>query len=737
MGFPVNVSLLITPMDLPPPRIFTTLSVTALLLSAILPLRAVEVFEPLRTDVPPVIDGVLDEEIWKRSRGFTDFKTYIPDFEKPQREPTVAFIAYDSEHVYFAFRCYDSEPEKIKTSVSARDRIRPDDWVCVNLDSNNDQQVLYTFYVNPDGIQMDARHVGPTGDEGVDLVWESAGSMDEEGYSVEMAIPFKSLRYSRSEPVRMGVILERRISRYSSQATYPPLDPDRGFDFLIDNMKLSFHDIEHYTLYEVLPAVTYSNRKIHEGGTFRTDRDRGEVSLTGKVGLSSDLILDGTYNPDFSQVEADAGQVEENQRFALFFSEKRPFFLEGNELYAIAGRSNSDPLRTIVHTRQIVNPGAGVKLAGKAGRRNHLAVLYALDEPPDDIPGGTAPDAHCTVVRYKRSFRDDDYLGAFYTGREAEDDHNRLAGADGKIRLGKASTIGWHGMASVTKDSTGEDSYPRHAAGVTCEYGTRTTEIQLGIHDISEGFTTRVGYVTRTGITRARMSWSPMFYPPEGFVKKIAPVLSGIVTRDKPSGLTEHEVSPGVHLVMLRDTGVSARYLFSSEVFGNREFSTDGVVLEVFSQVLKQLSVNLEYFGGKKIRYIEEPYQARGNTFGLTTIFQPTEHFSTELSCTYSDLFRDDGGERVFDYTIVRSRNTYQVNRYLFLRAILEHDSFDGELTTDFLVSFTYIPGTVLHVGYGSLYEKARWDGREYVEDGTFHEMRRGFFFKASYLWRL
>ena len=717
-------------------RKFRTQIVFILLLSCSATVKADESFEPLKTTLQPRIDGILNEEIWQTSRGFTGFITYMPDFDKPDKEKTVAYITYDDENVYFAFKCYDREPDKIKTSIAARDRIKADDWVCINLDSNNDQQVLYTFYINPSGIQTDARHVGMNEDLGVDLVWESAGTIDDEGYNVEIRIPFKSLRYSREEPVKMGVILERRISRYSSQATFPARDPTMGIDFLLRNLKLNFHNIKHYTLFELLPAVTYSNTKIAREGDLQTELDRSEVSLTSKLGISSDLIMDFTYNPDFSQVEADAGQVEENQRYALFYPEKRSFFLEGNEHYGFAGSEGDDPLKSIVHTRQIVDPEVGAKLAGKIGSRNHLAAMYALDELPDETTDDRTRYAHFSIVRYKRSFRDDNYLGAFYTGREEEEKYNRLAGTDGKVRLSKSSFIGFHGMTSTTKDSTDNKTKTESAVGITYRYSTRNTDLALGIHDITDNFQTRTGYVTRTGITRARIFYSPKFYPSKGTIKKLGPLFSGNITRDKPSSLNEYTVTPGLQLLLTRNSYITAQYNFSTEIYLNRKFRTSGLFFEASSQIFKQLFVSLVYSGGKKIRYTEDPYQAKGNTITSLTIFQPVVHFNTELSYTYSDLYRDETGEKVFDYHIVRSKNTYQINKYLFLRAIIEYNSYNRDLVSDYLVSFTYIPGTVIHLGYGSMYEKTRWNGQEYIENTDFLETKRGFFFKASYLWR-
>jgi hypothetical protein len=157
------------------------------------------------------------------------------------------------------------------------------------------------------------------------------------------------------------------------------------------------------------------------------------------------------------------------------------------------------------------------------------------------------------------------------------------------------------------------------------------------------------------------------------------------------------------------------------------------------SQILKQLSFSLIFNHGQKIRYVPDPYQGRGTDLAAEASFQPSENFLFDLSFTYSDFTRSPGGMKEYDYTIVRSLNTYQVNKYLFFRAIVEYNSFYKELMTDFLASFTYIPGTVIHFGYGSLYDRTEWNAgeRAYVPSDRFLEIKRDFFFKASYLWRL
>ena len=700
-------------------------------------LHADEPFEPIKAKIPPVIDGILDDDIWEKSTGFTGFKTFIPDYSKPHEEKTIVYISYDSENAYFAFKCYDREPDKIKTSFSPRDKIRPDDWICINLDSNNDDQSLVAMYTNPSGIQMDARWDGQKEDHGVDIIFDSAAKIDDEGYNIEFKIPFKSLRYSRGSIVQMGVIFERRISRYSSQATYPALDPEMAMNFLLANLKINFRDIKHYTLFEVLPAVTYSNIKTTQAGKFITDINKAEFSLTGKVGISSDLILDVTYNPDFSQVESDAGQVEENQRFALYYPEKRPFFLEGNDQYGFAGSGDMDPFRSIVHTRQIVNPELGLKLTGKLGNKNNIAAMHVIDKLLDQDDEGKNQFANFSILRYKRSLKDDSYLGGFYTGRELKNGYNRVAGTDGKIRLGKSSIIGFHGVTSLTTDSVGIVPDPESAIGISFEKNTRNNSLKASFQDISEGFETRTGYITRTGITRGRIMFSPKFFPKKGFIKNIGPMIIGNITMDKPSQLYEYMIGPGFNLLLERSTRITALYSFSNEIFMNEKFNTGGIFINGSSQILRQLFINFQYRQGKRIRYIEDPYQAKGNTINLTANYQPTDHFNTTLGYIYTDLFKHSNNEKIFDIHIIRSKNTYQINKYLFLRAIVEYNTYEKNMLTDFLASFTYIPGTVVHIGYGSMYEKTRWNGQQYIEDTDLFETKRGFFFKASYLWRL
>ncbi len=727
-------------------RILGTLGMAAFLAAAVHNAAAApaagegEFFRPLRTGSPPAIDGRLQDAVWREAPSVELIKTFIPDFGREASERTIAFMAYDAENLYFAFKCYDREPDKIKAALADRDTIRSDDFICINLDSFNDRQSLYAFYVNPLGIQTDSRFASGNEDFSVDFVWSSAGRLDPDGYSVELAVPFKSIRYAGKKRVEMSIFFERRVSRRSEHSSYPALDPARGYFFLTQMMPFELEDIRQYTLLEVLPAYTFRDGAERIDGALTGGRAVQDGHLTAKYGITSQLILDGTYNPDFSQIEADAGQVDVNLRYDLFFPEKRPFFLEGSEMFQLAGTSDSDPLRAVVHTRMIVDPRVGFKLSGKVGKKDTVASIFALDESPSsgplDVPG-TDKYAGFAVLRYKRAVASDGYLGAFYTAREYGGGFNEVAGADGQLRLSKASQLSFHGLSSWTRAEAGTDTDGGFALGADYLYDTRNLGVSISFYDISELFQTDTGYLIRQGVAGLEASVTPRLYPKSRFFRKVVPGFFATVTKDLPSGLFETYDGFSLTMLLPGNTNIQAQARYSTEVFLARRFDTSGGLFQVLSQVTKSLSLRGLYAFANSIRYVPDPYQGYGSRVSGSMIYKPSEKFDLTASLTYSDFTRRSTGEREYDYAIWRGRLTYQMNKYFFVRGVVEYNAFRREMLTDLLASFTYIPGTVIQLGYGSLYDRTEWVDGEYRDAGRFLEMKGGLFFKASYLWRL
>jgi hypothetical protein len=697
-------------------------------------------FRPLRVAAPPVIDGRLDDAAWREAPSVELTKTFIPDFGREASERTAAFMAYDAENLYFAFKCFDREPEKIKASMANRDSIRPDDWICINLDSFNDQQSLYALYVNPLGIQTDSRFASNVEDFSVDLVWTSAGRLDPDGYSVEIKLPFKSIRYAGKRRVEMSIFFERFISRRSEHTSYPALDPARGYFFLTQMMPLELEDIKRYTLLEVLPAYTYRDGADRVDGALAEERGIHDGHLTGKLGLTSQLILDATYNPDFSQIEADAGQVDVNLRYDLYFPEKRPFFLEGSEMFQFSAGSGSDPLNAVVYTRAIIDPRVGFKLSGKVGKKDTIASIFALDESPSGDPLWTPGDdkyAAFGILRYKRALGEDSYLGVFSAGRSYGGGFNEVGGVDGQVRLSKSSQLSFHGFGSWTREGAGAPTADGTALGADYLYDTRDLGLSATFYDISGGFEAATGYLIRQGVAGLHASVQPRLYPRSRWFRKVVPFLNVAAIKDLPSGLYETNDSLGVSALLPGNTIVQLQGRYSTEVFLGRRFDTGGGGITATSQVSKSFSLRAVYSRANAIRYLADPYAGYGNRASAQLTFKPSEKFDLTANLTYADFTRRSTGEREYDYAIWRGRLGYQPNKYLQFRAIVEYNTFYRRLLTDLLASFVYVPGTVLQLGYGSLFDRTAWVDGEYRYADRFLLMKRGLFFKASYLWRL
>lgn len=699
---------------------------------------AAETLIPIKAVSPPVIDGDLRDAVWQSAPKVTGFKTWTPDYGQDMPDQTIAYYAYDAENIYFAFRAFDSEPGRIKASVAARDGINGDDWICINLDSFGDQQSLYGLYVNPLGIQGDSRFAAGREDFGFDTIWYSAGRIDDRGYTIEVRIPFKSLRYGNANPVRMALIFERRITRRSEQGTYPALDPNIGPNFLTQNIPIEFADIKHYMLFEVLPDSVYNHQMRRRTEALSRVSGGPEFGVTTKYGVTAQLVFDGAVNPDFSQVEADAGQIDVNRRYDIFFPEKRPFFLEGRDTFNYAGADYS-PLQSIVHTRTIVNPIVGAKLTGKLGASDTIESIYAVDEQPDSaIDAGSPEHAQVGILRYKRSLRGGSYLGGFYTGREEGSAFNRVFGGDGSLRVTQAGALGFYAFGSSTRP-LGEDATEAggHAVLANYTHDSRGMSIYLQALDTSRKFETWTGFLTRAGTFQGSALFTPRFYPKNSVIRRVEPTVIADYVRDAESGLWETWHEGGLSLVLSRAGRVTAKYHRSSEVFEGQKFDTSGVQTSVGAQLTKELKVQATLSHQRAIYYTGDPFPGNSTTASLVLLYQPSDQWLIDLRGSYSGFSRGSNGDRLYDYAIYRAKATYQQSRYLFFRGIVEYNSYRSQLLTDALASFTYIPGTVFHVGYGSLYEKVRWQDDRFVPSRDLLETRRGVFLKASYLWRM
>lgn len=419
--------------------------------------------EPVRIpkgDAPPVIDGQLNDPIWEKAAVFGDFYQTNPGDNAAPTHPTEFMMAYDSKHLYMAYKI-KQDRGTVRATMARRDNIFNDDYVLVYIDTFNDQRQAYVIFFNPLGIQADGTYTEGRGEDySVDLLMESKGVLTEDGFTIEAAIPFKSLRYEAGKNKMWGLQIYRRV-KYKNNEYNSWMPHNRSINgYLNQAAKITgLEGIETTRQLEINPSFTVSQTGRRSRFTFNNDPAgryvnegiAGEFGMTAKFGITPTTTLDFAYNPDFAQVEADAPVSTANVRFPIFFPEKRPFFLERIDIFQSG--------MNLVNTRAIVDPDMAAKLTGRSGK-NTFGLMYASDNAPGNFSKDeredllicrnerrTDPSVACGidrfvdrnadigVLRLKRDIGRQHNLGMFATTYNFVDRHNHTAGLDGRFKL--------------------------------------------------------------------------------------------------------------------------------------------------------------------------------------------------------------------------------------------------------------------------------------------------------------
>jgi hypothetical protein len=389
------------------------------------------------------IDGKLDEEVWKTAAVFKDFYQTSPGDNIAPSKPTEVLMMYDEKHLYVAFKCWD-EKDKIRASVAKRDGVFGEDNVRMWLDTYNDQRRAYVLGFNPFGVQQDGIYTeGRGADFSVDIVMESKGVIEDWGWVVEVKIPFKSLRYSAGKGKMWGFNAARNIDRFNDEFDQWLPDNRNVSGFLIKHGKITgLDEIKYERTLEVVPSITVSETGQRFAaidpitGRFVNQPIKQDIGVTLKYSISPNITLDAAINPDFAEIEADAPVVTANQRFPIFFQEKRPFFLEGADIF-------QTPL-AIYDSRSIIDPDFATKLTGKIGK-NSFGFMVASDNAPGNFSEDESQilsnreflkeNALFGVFRVKRDFGKENHIGFFGTYRSFPEQKNFLGSIDSRIKV--------------------------------------------------------------------------------------------------------------------------------------------------------------------------------------------------------------------------------------------------------------------------------------------------------------
>jgi hypothetical protein len=739
-----------------------------------------------RLDEQAVIDGRLDEPAWQKAARLGGFSEYQPADGRPASERTEVLVWYSPKALHLGILAFDAAPGSVRATVAERDNLSNDDWVRVYLDTFNDRRRAFIFGVNPLGVQEDGvqteggfnagmmRGMGGGGmlggnfmsgqvDLSPDYQFDSKGRVTEDGYVVEIRIPFKSLRYPGGAPLRWGINIQRKTQRTGRSDTWT--DAKRVASFLAQAGTMEgLHDLQRGVVTELQPFVTGSvDGARQDDGGYRYGAADIEPGANLRFGFTN-ISLDTTANPDFSQVETDAAQVTVNERFALFYPEKRPFFLEGIELFATPNQ--------LVYTRQIGDPIAGGKITGKVGKTG-IAFLSA----PDDTGDATA---WFHIARIRQDVGKDSLAGVTYTDRTETAGFNRVLAADARLVFKKLYYVlgqaggSWTGRDGATLSSPmWQGEFDRTA---------RTWGFNYKLTGFGEHFETQSGYVPRANIVEGRASNRLTYY---GARAARLESFSGFLSLNRiweyaafgSAGAIEGGASLNLNSVLrggwASSVSINRSFVhFDPEIYEGYEIvgPADGLVpmavpdgvaswsgtytltTPVFQRFNTSVSVS---YGGTAI-FAEA---ADGSQFRATAslTLRPARSVRVEGSLVATQITRERDGSEYAQSTIPRLKVEYQPRRSLFFRLVTEYQfnhrdalyapatgqpiyiggapvsGYDTNgLRADLLCSFEPTPGTVAFFGYGASLAK---DPMAYATPG-YVRTSDGFFVKLAYIFR-
>ena len=673
-------------------------------------------------------------EIALKMKAVTGFVQRDPQDGRPVTEPTTAYLGYDQKNLYVVFVCFD-DPAKVRARLSRREDIYDDDQVEVMLDTFRDRRRAYMFQTTPLGVQWDAMWTEQPFDEtsgnvdtSFDTVWNSRGQVTDKGYVVLMAIPFHSLRFPNVAKQSWGIILYRGITRKGEDSFWPHISMAEDGRLKQEASLEGMEGISPGENMQIIPyTILRSARALDDRAPFDPHFSEpalaGQIGLDGKFLLHNNFVLDVTANPDFSQVESDDPQITVNQRFAVFFPEKRPFFQENADLF----RTPID----LFFTRNIEDPSAGVRLTGKAGPYA-VGILSSDDRAPglsvtpDDPLSGSR--SYFTIARVKRDIFQQSSVGLIYTDREypVDGEFNRIGGIDSHLKLNSTWTANLQAVVSSTRNPDG--SYQAGPA-YKAEFQRNGEHFVYdgNYNDISPGFISEPGFVNRVDLREYKNEISYRFRPQSkwltawgpGTVARWAWAHDGLRldTDYEPVFLLEMRALSYVYFYPYDEIRERLRPQDAASLLQNQDFHEHRTGIAFSNGFLKKATLGASYFWGDGLNIVTPtgiaPMLASTGTGSATFTYRPIKPLKIDNTYLLERLRDRQTGQAIFNNHILQSKWNLQFTRDLSLRAIMQYNATlpdpaytslqtTKQFNTDFLVTYLIHPGTALYVGYNS-----------------------------------
>ena len=746
----------------------------------------------------PKLEDFLEHRPRQAELKVTDFRQYIPGDGIPASEPTTAYLSYDDRNLYIVFVCHDV-PGQVRAHLSPREILDQDDGVAVYLDTFLDRQRAYFFFSNPLGIQEDAIYTEGQGmDTSFDTLWYTQGRVTPDGYIVWFSIPFKSLRFSHAPEQTWGVALYRVILRKSEYDFWPyvtqrvqglaqqfapvggleHVSPGRNMQFIPYGLLADNHFLNQPSPPNAATPPAFQSVFEHRAG------------LDAKFVAKDALTFDVTLNPDFSQVESDDPQVTVNQRFAVFFPEKRPFFIENAGFF-------QTPV-DLFFSRQIADPQFGGRMTGKVGRWTLGALAIDDRQPGLDQPPGSEYDTRAVdgVVRVAREFGKQSYIGMFASSRDFADTSNRVVSLDGRVTLSKNWVTDFQATHTWTRQDidlpqlclqfdappqTGSNppnssSQQGNSLFADATYAGRHLNFTTNYMDYSPGFCAELGFIPRVDIRQNNATASYLWRPKSKPIVDYGPVAAETVDWDHSGTMEDWAAAIALQLDLTHQTTFQVSRGEAYELFDNIPFRKHSTSFMVTTAPYKWLSLNGRFTSGTGVNYYPseplDPFLANVKRVNLGFTLRPLSRFRFDETFIYYRLGNREGstpsgftpGSAIFNNYLMRSKLNYQFTRELSLRLIFDYDatlgnpqlldfqtnlgSYDGgpvppakQFVTDVLFTYLLHPGTAIYVGYNNGLTNLNLDQtvsppQVVYQRATNNSTSQLFFVKLSYLFR-
>lgn len=687
-------------------------------------------------DAPIRIDAHLDEAAWSAATPIAVGYEWYPADNTAAPVATEVLVTYDDRNLYVAFRAKDPQPARIRARFQERDAGTEDDLVGFYIDPFNDDRRAYQFRVNPLGVQIDAINsdVEGTEDFSWDGIWDSAGMITSDGYIVEIAVPLQQLRIpSRGGSQTWGFLAFREWPRdVQHRLRSAPTDADRNC------LVCQFHDLHGFATkasgrgIEITPTLTGSNNDPD------VDDDRAvDAGVSARWAITPGTSLAATINPDFSQVEADAAQLDVNTRFALFFPERRPFFVEGADFF--------ETRLPLVFTRTIADPSAGLKLTGKSGPHLYGA-LFTSDEitniliPGDESSDFAFLDSSSTSAfgRYRAELGKSATVGGLLTSRRGDDYENTVLAIDGYRRVTEQDNVRVQLAGSRTKYpgflatefDQPDDSFTGHALRASYSHSDKNWEYDADYAELSPEFRADSGFISQVGIREGSVFAQRRIRGGEDRWFRNLYIAGGVDgTRQFDGNWNEWGADLGATYQGPRQTEISFNLAPNQEYFAGRTYHNFRHSFSIQTQATQDVLAYFFVNAGEAIDFNNEQ-PADFVTLNPGTNFNIGRRVRAEIDYVWQ-RFETETGQRIFTVHLPQARLLYHFSRRAFVRTVLQYQTVDfvteksRELLTQFLFSYRWNAQTVVLAGYSDNYEG----------DVDLSRTNRAVFVKLSYAW--